>query len=114
MTRSNLPQGFLGIDLDNLTGLLPPQVADAIKGTVGAILGDEPGTPNIGDPQPEGTPPIPVKAGSKELSGAVKAIDAAVSAIDLLLKFAFLIPDSYEGPIGALRAALLTIRGWLD
>ena len=102
-------------DLGSLTNLLPPQVADAIKGTVGKIL--DPNNPDIkiGDPQPDGTPPIPVAAGSKELNGAVKAIDAVTGTIDALLKYgAFLIPDQYEGPLKALEGALKTVRGWLD
>lgn len=110
------PQGFFGLpDLGDLTKLLPPQVSDAIKGTVGKIL--DPNNPdiNIGDPQPEGTPPIPVKAGSKELNGAVKAIDAITGAINTLLRFGgFLIPDQYEAPLKALVGALNTVRGWLD
>jgi hypothetical protein len=110
------PQGFLGLpDLGDLTKLLPPQVADAIKGTVGKILDPNDDTLHEGDPQPPGTPPIPVAPGSEELSGAVKAIDALIGAIDVVLKFGgFLIPDKYEAPIKAIQGALRTIRGWLD
>ena len=116
MTQAPPPQGFLGLpDLSELTKLLPPEVTDAIKGTVGKILDPSQTEINIGDPQPEGTPPIPVKAGSKELNGAVKAIDATTTAIDALLRYgAFLIPDQYEGPLKALEGALKTVRGWLD
>jgi hypothetical protein len=113
------PQGFFG-DLTNLlpdidlTKLLPPVVADAIKDTVGSILGDEPGSPDIGDPQPEGERPIPVEPNSKELNGAVKAIDSVVGALEAALKFGFLIPDKYEDVIRKLVGALKTVRGWLD
>jgi hypothetical protein len=109
------PQGLFGIpNLDDVTKLLPPTVAEAIQGMVVKIL--NPNDPNIkiGDPQPAGTPPIPVAAGSTELSGAVKAIDAMTSAIELILKMRFLIPDQYEGPLRGLEGALKTIRGWLD
>lgn len=105
---------FLGLpDLDDVTKLLPPQVADAIKGTVGKILDQGNPTVKIGDPQPPGRP-IPVAAGSKELSGAVKAIDAATGAIEALLGLGFLIPDRYQGALRGLDGALKTIRGWLD
>lgn len=112
------PQGFLGIDpgaiLSDITKLLPPQVADAINNTVGKILDPNHPDLNIGDPQPEGTPPIPVAPGSPELNAAVKAIDAVTGALDLVLKFSFLIPNQFEGPLRGLEGALKTIRGWLD
>jgi hypothetical protein len=109
------PQGFFGLpDLGDLTKLLPPAVADAIKNTVGKILDPKDDSINTGDPQPPGTPPIPVEAGSHELNAAVKAIDAVTGAIDLVLKFAWLIPDQYEGPLRALEGALKTVRSWLD
>jgi hypothetical protein len=122
MAKPPPPQGFMGLpDLGDLTKLipgditklLPPQVTDAIKGTVGSILGDEPGTPNIGDPQPPGEPPIPVKPGTPHFAAAAKALDTAISAIDMLLKLSFVIPDQYESPLKALQGALKTIRGWL-
>ena len=110
--------GIFGIDLipgvdiqDILPGLTKP-VTDAIKDTVGILVG--PDGPNIGDPQPAGPPPIPVEAGSEELSAAVKAIDAAISALNFVLKLGFIIPDAYEAPLRALVGALTTIRGWLD
>jgi hypothetical protein len=113
-----IPEGFLGIDLDGIidpiTKLLPPVVAEAIQNTLGKILDPDHPDLNVGDPQPAGPPPIPVAADSKELSAAVKAIDAAVGAIELVLKLAFLIPDQYESPLRALAGALRTIRGWLD
>ena len=116
MTSTPPPQGLFGLpDLGDLTKLLPPQVSDAIKGTVGKILDPENPDINIGDPQPPGTPPIPVAPGSKELNGAVKAIDTITAAIDALLKYGgFLIPDQYEAPLKALEGALKTVRGWLD
>lgn len=114
------PQGFLGLPnfnfdalADSVTKFLPPAVTDAIKGTVEKLL-DPDEDINIGDPQPEGERPIPVEPGSEELNWAVKAIDTVLSALDVVMKFGFVIPDEYEGYITKLQGALHTIRGWLD
>jgi hypothetical protein len=115
MTTPPPPQGLFGLpDISDLTKLLPPQVGNAIKNVVGKILDPDDHSLDIGDPQPPGTPPIPVEAGSEELSTAVKAIDAVTHAIDLVLTFSALLPDQYEAPLRALRGALKTVRGWLD
>lgn len=115
MTTSSVPQGFLGLpNLDDLTKLLPPQITDAIKGTVGKILDPNDPEINAGDPQPEGERPIPVEPGTKEMSATVKALDAAIGAIDIVLKLGILIPDGPEGVIKMVRSALVTIRSWLD
>lgn len=113
------PQGFLGLpDLGDLLGqvtnLLPPAVGNAIKGTVGQILDPNDGSIDIGDPQPAGERPIPVEPGTPHFAAAVKYLDTAIGAIDVLLKLSFVIPDQYEQPVKALRGALVTIRGWLD
>ena len=116
------PQGFMGLpDLGDLskivsdvTKLIPGPVGDAIQDTVGKILDPEDTSINIGDPQPEGERPIPVEPGSKELNGAVKAIDAALGALNLLQKLNFIVPDKYEDLLTKLHGALTTIRGWLD
>jgi hypothetical protein len=120
MSEKNNPRGgglfgidiIPGIDIQDFLPDLPSFVPPAIKDAVELILG--PDGPNIGDPQPEGEKPIPVDAGSKELSSAVRAIDGAITSINLLLKFGFLIPDQYESPLRSLAGALGTIRGWLD
>ena len=64
-------------------------------------------------PQPPGERPIPVEPGSKELTGAVKAIDAGLGALNVLTKLNFLIPD-LRGAGTRLTGALQTVRGWLD
>jgi len=112
------PQPFAGLPdlsgiIEQVTNVLPKEVKDAIQGTVGTIL-DPKGDIKIGDPQPPGERPIPVEPGTKEMSGAVKALDTAIGAIDALMKLAFVIPDQYEKYITGLRGALTTIRGWLD
>jgi hypothetical protein len=106
------PKNFLGINVSDFTNLLPPQVADAIKGVTGSIV-DGSG-PEPGSPQPEGEKPIPVDAGSKELKSSVKAINAVLGAIDLIQNFNAVIPDEYEQPIAKLEAALKTVKGWLE
>lgn len=110
-------KGLFGIDLFpniDLQDLLPPVVSDAIKGTVDTILDPNDGSISIGDPQPEGERPIPVEPGTEEMSKTVQALDTMVSAVNLLLKLSFLIPDNLEGPLRKLVGALGTIRGWLD
>lgn len=115
------PQPFLGLpNLDDIIGkvtdevtkVLPPDVGQAIKDTVGKILGPDPDL-NVGDPQPPGPPPIPVKPGTPHFAAAAKALDTAISALDVLMKFSFLIPDQYELGIKALHGALTTVRDWL-
>ena len=115
------PQPFMGLPdlgdiaapiIDQIAKALPPAVGDAIKNTVDGILGD--GPVNVGDPQPPGEPPIPVKPGTKPFAAAVKVLDTAIGALDALMKLAFIIPDQYEVGIKALRGALSTVRGWLD
>jgi hypothetical protein len=111
------PQGFLGLPdlggiVDQVTKLLPPEVGNAIQNTIGGILGD--GPINIGDPQPPGERPIPVEPGSKELSSAVKALDTAIGALNVLTKLDFLIPKQYQDLLTKLQGALTTVRGWLD
>lgn len=113
------PQPFMGLPnlgdvIKQVTSILPPQVTDAIQGTVGKILDPEDPTINIGDPQPPGERPIPVEPGTKELSGAVKAIDTALGALEVILKLEFLIPAKYVDLIKKLEGALKTVRGWLD
>jgi hypothetical protein len=117
MSEKNNPRGggLFGIDLIpgvDIQDFLPPVVKDAIKDTIGSIVGD--GPINIGDPQPDGERPIPVEPGTEEMSSTVKALDAMISAANLLLKLGFLIPDQLEGPLRLLVGALGTIRGWLD
>jgi hypothetical protein len=110
-------KGLFGIDLFpgiDLQDFLPPAVVDAIKDTTGVILDPGNDTIDIGDPQPEGERPIPVEPGSKEMSKTVQALDTLISAVNLILKMGFLIPDNLEGPLRALVGALGTIRGWLD
>jgi hypothetical protein len=110
-------KGLFGIDLFpgiDLQDFLPPVVVDAIKDTTGVILDPDNDTIDIGDPQPEGERPIPVEPGSKEMSKTVQALDTLISAVNLILKMGFLIPDNLEGPLRALVGALGTIRGWLD
>ena len=119
MTTPPPPQGFMGLPdlgniVDQVTGLLPDNVQEAIKETVGKLVDPDDDSIEIGDPQPEGEPPIPVEEGSEELSGAVKAIDAALGALTLLQKLNFVIPDEYEVWITRLQGALQTVRGWLD
>jgi len=113
------PQPFAGLPdlsgiINQVTNILPKEVKDAISGTVGQILDPSDTSIKIGDPQPEGERPIPVEPGTKEMSGAVKALDTAISIIDALMKLAFVIPDQYEKYITGLRGALTTIRSWLD
>src|SRR4029077_13046410 len=108
------PQPFMGLPdlggiVDQVTKILPPQVQDAIKGTVGKVLDPSDPSIHIGDPHAPDRR-IPVHAGSEEISGSVKAIDAALGALNLLSKLNFLIPDKYEEWITKLHGALTTIR----
>lgn len=109
------PQGgIFGIDLIpgiDLQDLIPTPVADAIRGTVDRILDPETDV-NIGDPQPADRP-IPVDAGSPQLSSAVQVIDGILTAINLILKFGLVVPDSTEAVLKKLGGALQTIRNWL-
>jgi hypothetical protein len=119
MSEKNNPRtgGLFGIDLIpgvDIQDFLPPVVKDAIKNVTGVILDPDDNSINIGDPQPEGERPIPVEPGTEEMSSTVKALDAMISAANLLLKLGFLIPDQLEGPLRLLVGALGTIRGWLD
>lgn len=116
------PQPFLGLpDLGDLgkvvadvTKLIPGHVGEAIQSTVTKILDPEDSSINVGDPQPEGERPIPVEPGSKEMSGTVKALNAVIGALDLVLKLSFIVPDGPEKLIRELKGALETVRGWLD
>lgn len=119
MATTNIPQSLLGINLGDIVtdlipeGILPGFVTDAIKSTVDVILDPNDDSIKPGDPQPAGERPIPT-TDPEELSAAVKAIDGALAGIALVLKFRFLVPDKFEGPLEALAGALRTIRGWLD
>lgn len=116
MTHIPPPESLFSFPVDIVEGVakvLSPKVADALGGVIGKILDPNDPSINVGDPQPPGTPPIPVEAGSKELGAAVKAIDVALSALDLLFKFGWVIPDQYEAPMHGLEGALKTVRGWL-
>lgn len=109
------PQGLFGLpDLDDVVKWVPGPIADAIKDTVGKILDPADDEINLGDPQPEGEKPIPVDEGTEEMSTTIKAIDAVISALDLVLRVGFVIPDNIEDVIKKLRGALSTIRSWLD
>ncbi len=111
---AGVPQGLLNLpDLNDLTNLLPGPIKDAIKDTVGKILDPNDDSVSVGDPQPEGEKPIPTET-PKQLSGAIKALDGALGAIDLIQKFGFLIPDEFEDGLNKLEGALRTIRNWLD
>jgi hypothetical protein len=100
---------FPGIDIQDF---IPKPVADAISGTVERIISPDTDV-SIGDPQPPDRP-IPVDAGSEELNGAVKAIDALVAVLNTALRLKWLIPNQYEDLLGKLVGALGTIRSWLD
>lgn len=100
-----------GIDVQDFLPNLPGPIGEAIASTVDTILGD--GGPNIGDPQPAGERPIPT-TDPTELNSAVKAIDAALGGIHLVLRLGFLIPDNIEDVLRQLAGALSTVRGWLD
>ena len=108
-------KGIFGIDLFpgiDIQDFLPKPVTDAIQGTVDRIL-DPASDVEVGSPQPPDRP-IPVDAGSKELSDTVRLIDSLIGALELVLKAKFLIPDGPEKVIGGLIGALRTIRSWLD
>lgn len=105
---------ILGDLLGDITSLLPDPVATAINDTVGKILDPTDTSINPGDPQPTGTPPIPVEAGSPELNAAQKAINTVVGVLNDVLKYAaWAIPEPYEGYIKDVVGALTTIEGWL-
>lgn len=116
MTQPMPEKGIFGIDLlpgIDIQDLLPKPVQEAIKGTVDRIL-EPAGDLEIGSPQPSDRP-IPVDAGSQELSDAVKAIDAITKALATVLKYGgILIPDEYEKMIAKVVGALNTVRSWLD
>jgi hypothetical protein len=111
---------FLGLpNIGDIFGdvvkILPPVIGDALKDTVGKILDPNDNSINIGDPQPPGTPPIPVDAGSPELNTVARALKTAVDALNTALKLVgWLIPDKYEGYIKDVIGALLTVEGWLS
>lgn len=109
MPEFSPPEGLLSDTVGDLTDL-PSPIAEAILGTVEAILG--PTGPNIGDPQPANRP-IPANT-LHELNSAVKAINTALSAINLVLKLGFLLPPQITSPLQLAAGALRTIRSWLD
>jgi hypothetical protein len=111
------PQGFFGLpDLGNLVGdlskILPPQVAGALKDTISGIIGD--GPINIGDPQPPGERPIPVEPGTGPFKAVIGVLDTALRALDFLKNLNLIIPDEYEDLFSKLAGALRTVRSWLD
>jgi hypothetical protein len=111
------PQPFMGLPdlgkiVDQVTGLLPDEVADAIKSVTEKIIDPDNDEINEGDPQPEGEQPIPVEG--EELNKAVKVIDTVMGALDVVLKFSFVLPDDFEELVKKVQGALRTIRGWLD
>lgn len=116
---TNIPQGLLGFNLGDLDpskligDLLPEPIANAIRDVAGKILDPNDGTFTPGQPQPEGERPIPT-TDPKQLNAAVKAIDAIIGAIAVVLKFGILIPNNVEEDLRKVSAALSTIRGWLD
>lgn len=114
MPVPNIPEGLLGLNLDDLfrdvTGALPGPIGDAIRRTTAVLLG--PDGPNIGDPQPQGERPIPT-TDPGELGAAVKAIDVVLGDIGQVLRFSFLIPPQLAEPLRLLSSALSTIRSWL-
>ncbi|ACH62084.1 hypothetical protein MYRNA_76 [Mycobacterium phage Myrna] len=116
---TNIPAGFLGINLGDLDpgkligDLLPKPIAEAIRDVTNVIIDPKDDTYVEGQPQPEGERPIPT-TDPQELNAAVKAIDAVTSAIAIVLKFGFIVPDDAEEILRKVSGALKTIRGWLD
>ncbi|AHY26945.1 hypothetical protein SEA_NAIRB_29 [Mycobacterium phage Nairb] len=85
---------------------LPVEVVDGIKDVVDRFL-------DAGQEDPSADQ-LPAAASGIE-SVVAKAIDAAITDLDVVLKwFAFLIPDRYEESLRDLQSALRKIRDWLD
>ena len=100
--------------IGTVVNVLPPEVATAVNGTVGKILDPTDSAINIGDPQPPGTPPIPVQPGTPELDATQQTLESLAAVLENVVSLAgFLIPDQYKGYIKNLVAALRTVESWL-
>lgn len=43
----------------------------------------------------------------------ITGIDTVTGALDLILQYAWLIPDQYETPLRGLDSALKKVKGWI-
>jgi hypothetical protein len=96
-----------------IADVLPSNVTDALSSTIGKLLDPTDNSINIGDPQPPGTPPIPVAPGSPEISAVINGIDAALAAIGVLRQLKFIVSEKNRPWLDGLAKALETIRSWL-
>lgn len=95
--------------IPDLPGPIDNMVKDAVNTAVAVV---DPSNPT----QEPATPPqvVPPTATPQQKNEIVTAIDAIVSAVNLALRFRFLIPDQYEKPLEILVSALTKVRGWVD
>lgn len=99
--------------LDNVVPDLPGPFDDAIRRAVEtavAVVDPQAPTPAVPD-KPQVLPP---DTNPQQRNEVLKALDTAISAIGVVLRFRWLIPDQYERPLELLGKALERVRSWID
>lgn len=108
--------GLLSDVVNNITNLVPDlpgpfdnRIKDAVNTAVDVV---DPTTPTQEPPKPPVV--VPPDSSPEQKNDIVRALDTVISALGVVLKMGFLIPDQYERPLELLVKALEKVRGWVD
>ena len=90
---------------------VPDDVATAVNQAVNRALSEHAANNPLA---PRSFLGLPTSVDVGDAKGIVaEALTTVIDALDVVLKFGWLIPDQYEAPLRTLRDALAKVKGWV-